>query len=180
MPWQQLCKRTVARFQVVPLDERGDVDVARLEELLEREPVKVLGTTHVSNVSGAVVPVADLAERAHAAGALFVVDAAQSIRHEPVDVQAIGCDFLAFSGHKTCAPTGIGVLWGRRSLLETLQPVEFGGEMVDVVTSEDTSFEDPPLRFEAGTPNYVGAIALAAALDYLCGIGRDNICCREH
>ena len=180
VPWQQLCKRTGARFQVVPLDERGDIDVARLEELLEREPVKVLGTTHVSNVSGAVVPVADLAERAHAAGALFVVDAAQSIRHEPVDVQAIGCDFLAFSGHKTCAPTGIGVLWGRRSLLETLQPVEFGGEMVDVVTSEDTSFEDPPLRFEAGTPNYVGAIALAAALDYLCGIGRDNICCREH
>ena len=164
----------------MPLDERGDVDVARLEELLEREPVKVLGATHVSNVSGAVVPVADLAERAHAAGALFVVDAAQSIRHEPVDVQAIGCDFLAFSGRQHARPRASGFSGAGAACWKRSSRWSSAAKWWTWSPPKTPASKTRPCASEAGTPNYVGAIALAAALDYLCGIGRDNICCREH
>ncbi len=180
VPWQQLCLRTGAKFLVAPLDGNGDVDLGALGRLLSENRVALVAMTHVSNVTGTVNPVARIAGMAHEHGALMMVDAAQSIRHEEVDVQAIGCDFLAFSGHKTCAPTGIGVLYGRFEGLEKLSPVEFGGEMVDIVTTERTTFEALPLRFEAGTPNYVGARALGAALDYLEGLGRKAVRSWEH
>lgn len=180
VPWQQLCARVGARFEVVPLDENLDVNLKAFGELLELGNVKVVAITHVSNVTGTVVPVKDIASRAHAIGALVLVDAAQSVRHEEVDVQEIGCDFLCFSGHKVCAPTGIGVLWGKRSLLDALSPIEFGGEMVDIVTTSKTTFEACPLRFEAGTPNFVGAVALGSALAYLLDLGLPEIREREH
>ena len=180
VPWQQLCLRTGAKFLVAPLDGNGDVDLGALGRLLSENRVALVAMTHVSNVTGTVNPVARIAGMAHEHGALMMVDAAQSIRHEEVDVQVIGCDFLAFSGHKTCAPTGIGVLYGRFEELEKLSPVEFGGEMVDIVTTERTTFEVLPLRFEAGTPNYVGARALGAALDYLEGLGRKAVRSWEH
>ena len=180
VPWQQLCLRTGAKFLVAPLDGNGDVDLGALGRLLSENRVALVAMTHVSNVTGTVNPVARIAGMAHEHGALMLVDAAQSIRHEEVDVRAIGCDFLAFSGHKTCAPTGIGVLYGRFEELEKLSPVEFGGEMVDIVTTERTTFEVLPLRFEAGTPNYVGARALGAALDYLEGLGRKAVRSWEH
>lgn len=179
VPWQQACARTGHPFLVVPLDECGDLDLGVYHKLLREHNVSLVTVAHVSNVLGTVNPVADIVARAHEQGALAVVDAAQSIRHERVDVQAIGCDFLAFSGHKMGAPTGIGVLYGRLDLLEDLQPVRFGGEMVDDVSVSGTTFAPPPLRFEAGTPNYVGAIGLAAAIDYLEGLGFDNIRERE-
>lgn len=180
VPWQQLCLRTGARFLVAPLDEAGDVDLEAFGRLLDENQVAVVAMTHVSNVTGTVNPVARITRMVHDHGALMVVDAAQSIRHEKVDVREIECDFLAFSGHKMCAPTGIGVLYGRFSEFEKLDPVEFGGEMVDIVTTQTTTFEALPLRFEAGTPNYVGARALGAAVDYLEGIGRDAVCAYEH
>lgn len=180
VPWQQLCLRTGAMFEVIDLTPEGDVDLVRLNSLLEAGNVKLFSCAHVSNVLGTVSPVAEMARICHEAGALFCVDAAQSIRHESVDVQAIDCDFLAFSGHKTCAPTGIGVLYGRKETLETLRPVNFGGEMVDKVAQEGTTFEELPLRLEAGTPNYPGAIALGAALSYLEEIGRNDIAQREY
>lgn len=180
VPWQQLCLRTGAKFLVAPLDGNGDVDLGALGRLLDENRVALVAMTHVSNVTGTVNPVARIADMAHEHGALMLVDAAQSIRHEEVDVRAIGCDFLAFSGHKTCAPTGIGVLYGRFEEFEKLSPVEFGGEMVDIVTTERTTFEALPLRFEAGTPNYVGARALGAALDYLEGLGRKAVRSWEH
>lgn len=180
VPWQQACKRTGARFVVIPLDDHGDIDIAELKKLLNRENVAIVAVTHVSNVTGTVNPVEYIAELAHQHGALMLVDAAQSIRHEEVDVKAIDCDFLCFSGHKMLAPTGIGVLYGRYGILKDLDPVEFGGEMVDTVQTGQTTFETPPLRFEAGTPNYVGAIALGSAIDYLNEIGRASIREREH
>ena len=180
VPWQQLCARKGARFEVVPLDACGDVDLDAFEQVLASQHVAVAAFAHVSNVLGTVNPVSRMTQLAHAYGALAVVDAAQSIRHELVDVAEIGCDFLAFSGHKMCAPTGIGVLYGRWELLDRFEPVEFGGEMVDKVTRASTSFEQPPLKFEAGTPNYVGAVALAAAIDYLIDMDRGDIGSREH
>lgn len=179
VPWQQLCARTGASFEVVPLDAYGNVDLDMFERILATRNVAIAAFAHVSNVLGTVNPVVRMTQLAHEHGALAVVDAAQSVRHEVVDVQEIGCDFLAFSGHKMCAPTGIGVLYGRLELLNDLAPVEFGGEMVDKVTRMTTTFEQPPLKFEAGTPNYVGAIGLSAAIDYLVGVGRDDIVARE-
>lgn len=180
VPWQQLCERTGAHFQVIPLDEHADVDLSELEKVLATQKVALVAMTQVSNVTGTVNPIGEIVSLAHANGARMLVDAAQSIRHESVDVRALDCDLLAFSGHKMMAPTGIGVLYGKEELLAGLDPVEFGGEMVDVVTSKETTFEKPPLRFEAGTPNYVGAIALGAAMDYLEDVGREDIREREH
>ena len=180
VPWQQVCARTGRPFKVVPLDARGELDLIALERILAKGSVSLLAVAHVSNVLGTVNPIARIAQMAHDHGAKVVVDAAQSVRHEVVDVQSLDCDFLAFSGHKMCGPTGIGVLYGKRALLEQLQPVRFGGEMVDEVRVSSTSFEQPPLRFEAGTPNYVGAIGLAAAIDYLEHIGLDELRMYEH
>ena len=180
VPWQQAALRAGGSFGVVPLDERGDVDLEALERLLQEKPAGIVSVAHVSNVLGTVSPLERIVELAHGHGWLVSVDAAQSIRHERIDVAALDCDFLSFSGHKALGPTGIGVLYGKRELLQELPPVAFGGEMVDTVRVAGTTFEDVPLRFEAGTPNYVGAIGLAAALDYLASLGGEAVREREH
>lgn len=179
VPWQQAALRTGGSFAVIPLDDKGDIDLSAYAELLSKQPVGMVSVAHVSNVLGTVNPLKEMVEMAHEKGWLFSVDAAQSIRHEMVDVADLDCDFLSFSGHKIMAPTGIGVLYGKKDLLNQLPPVAFGGEMVDTVRTEATSFEQAPLRFEAGTPNYVGAIALAASLDFLESLGREDIRVRE-
>ena len=175
VPWQQLCKRVGADFIVVDLDESGDINLSQLEKILNYRKVSLVSIAHVSNVLGTVSPIADICNLCHSYGAVVSVDAAQSVRHEVLNVKELDCDFLSFSGHKMLAPTGIGVLYGKLSLLESLEPALFGGEMVDTVRFESTSFEEAPIRFEPGTPNYVGAIALGRAMEYLERIGRDAI-----
>ena len=180
VPWQQACAKHGCEFLVAPLDGNGDLDLNKLEGLFDRRDVSLLAVTHVSNVLGTVNPIRRIIDMAHAHGVAVVVDAAQSIRHEIVDVQEMDCDFLAFSGHKMGAPTGIGVLYGKMSEFEGLRPVRFGGEMVGDVRVAETTFGKPPLRFEAGTPNYVGAIGLASAVDYLEALGRADVRAYEH
>lgn len=175
VPWQQAALRTGGEFLVAPLDDRGDVDLEAFEELLASHPVDIVAVAHVSNVLGTVNPIRRMVELAHAHGALILIDAAQSVRHEALDVQELDCDFLCLSGHKMLGPTGIGVLYGKEHLLDSLAPVQFGGEMVDTVRIAGTTFEPAPLRFEAGTPNYVGAIGLHAAIRYLEGFGRERV-----
>src|SRR5881394_3023542 len=174
VPWQLLSERTGARLRFVPVLDDGTLDLGKLPVLLTPE-VKLFAFTHISNSLGTINPVAELCEKAHAAGALTLVDAAQSVGHLPLEVQELGCDFLAFSGHKMCAPTGIGVLYGRAKILESVPPWHGGGEMIVSVALEKSSFKKPPHRFEAGTPNIAGAIGLGAAIDYLEGIGRSAI-----
>ncbi len=181
VPWQQAAKVAGATLKYVPLlgaDGEGGLDLAALDKLLTPQ-VKLFAFTHVSNTLGTINPVADLCRKARAVGAVTVIDAAQSIGHMPLDVQQIGCDFLAFSGHKMCGPTGIGVLYGRRALLDKLAPDETGGGMVVQVTYEGASWKPAPERFEAGTPNVADAIALGAACDYLDKIGRDKIAAHD-
>jgi len=177
IPWQQAARAAGATLKFVPLlgaDGEGSLDLAALDTLLTPQ-VKLFAFTHISNTLGTINPVAELCRRARAVGAATVIDAAQSIGHVPLDVQQIGCDFLAFSGHKMCGPTGIGVLYGRRALLDKLAPDETGGGIVVSVTYEDATWKPAPERFEAGTPNVADAIALGAACDYLDGLGRDRI-----
>ena len=166
VPWQLLAERTGARLRFVPVREDGTLALAQLQQLLTPE-VKLFAFTHVSNSLGTINPVAELCRQARAAGALTLVDAAQSAGHLPIDVQELGCDFLAFSGHKMCGPTGIGVLYGRAEILEAMPPWHGGGEMIVSVALEKSTFKTAPHRFEAGTPNIAGAIGLAAAIDYL-------------
>jgi cysteine desulfurase / selenocysteine lyase len=174
VPWHLLAERNGARLRFVPVREDGTLDVDQLSSLLTPE-VKLFAFTHVSNSLGTINPVADLCSKARNVGALTLVDAAQSAGHTPVDVQELGCDFLAFSGHKMCAPTGIGVLYGRAELLDSIPPWQGGGEMIVSVTLEKSTFKKPPHRFEAGTPNIAGAVGLAAAIDYIEAIGRTAI-----
>jgi cysteine desulfurase / selenocysteine lyase len=177
VPWQQIAKATGATLRFLPvlgLNAEGGLDLAALDHMLTPE-VKVFAFTHISNTLGGINPVGDLCRRARAVGALTVIDAAQSIGHGPFDLRAIGCDFAAFSGHKMCGPTGIGVLYGRRGLLDTMGPDETGGGMVVSVDFEGARWKPTPERFEAGTPNVADAIALAAACDYLDQIGRAEI-----
>jgi cysteine desulfurase/selenocysteine lyase len=181
VPWQQLAKATGATLRFVPVlgaNAEDGLDLAALNTLLTPQ-VKVFAFTHVSNTLGTINPVVDLCARARAVGALSVIDAAQSIGHGPFDVQAIGADFVAFSGHKMCGPTGIGVLYGRRALLNTLAPDETGGGMVATVHYDTATWKPAPERFEAGTPNVADAIALGAACDYLDGVGRDAIAAHD-
>ena len=177
VPWQMLCQRTGAKLKIIPCDETGTLDFDSFREALNG-PVKILAITAISNAFGTVNPIAEMTRAAKSAGAIVLIDAAQSIAHHPTDVQTIGADFLAFSGHKIYAPTGIGVLWGRKNLLEDLPPWQGGGEMIKEVTFEHTTYNDPPFKYEAGTPNIEGAIALAAAIDYVNRIGLENI--HEH
>lgn len=179
VPWQQACARSGAEFFVCPLTAEGEVDLGALETRLAAGGVSLVAMAHVSNVLGTVVPVDEVVRLAHAHGVAVLVDAAQSVRHEPLDVRELDCDFLCFSGHKVLGPTGIGVLYGKAELLGQLAPSWFGGEMVAQVTAALTTFEEPPLRFEPGTPNYVGAIGLAAALGYVEGMGREAVAARE-
>src|SRR3982075_242753 len=174
VPWQLLTERIGARLRFVPVRDDGTLALDQLDSLLTPE-VKLFAFTHVSNSLGTINPVAELSAKARALGALTLVDAAQSAGHMPVNVREIGCDFLAFSGHKMCGPTGIGALYGRAEVLDAMPPWHGGGEMIVSVTLEKSAFKKPPHRFEAGTPNIAGAIGLAAAIDYIERIGRVEI-----
>ena len=175
VPWQLLADRVGAQVVYLPVNgDRGMLDLSRIDEWLTPE-VKLLAMTHISNTLGTVNPVAELCERASRRGIVTLIDAAQSAGHRPLDVQQIGCDFLAFSSHKMCGPTGFGILYGRAERLEDMPPYQGGGEMILSVDFHQTTFKPPPHRFEAGTPDISGAIALHAAMDYLDAIGRDNI-----
>ena len=175
VPWQLLAERTGARLRFLPVTgDIGLLDLSRLDEWLTKE-VKLFAMTHISNSLGTINPVADLCARARQRGVTTLVDAAQSAGHRPLDVQAIGCDFLAFSGHKMCGPTGIGVLYGRQEALETMPPYQGGGEMIVSVEFHRSSWKHAPHKFEAGTPDISGAVGLHAAMDYLDHVGRDNI-----
>jgi cysteine desulfurase/selenocysteine lyase len=174
VPWQMLCERTGATLRWFGLTDEGRLDLSTLEEMIT-ERVKVVAVTHQSNVLGTVNPVDVITARAHAVGAFVVVDAAQSVPHQPVDFHRLGVDFLAFSGHKMLGPTGIGVLVGRRELLEALPPFLTGGSMIEVVRMEASTFAPPPQRFEAGVPNIAQAVGLAAAVDYLSEVGMEAV-----
>jgi len=175
VPWQLLAERTGAELTYLPINgDRGLLDLARVDEWLTPE-VKLLAMTHISNSLGTINPVGDFCEKARKRGVTTLIDAAQSAGHRPLDVQEIGCDFLVFSGHKMCGPTGIGVLYGRGELLEAMPPFQGGGEMILSCDFYKTTYKKPPHRFEAGTPDISGAIGLHAAMDYLDAIGRKNI-----
>ena len=175
VPWQMLAERTGAKLVYLPVTgDEGLLDLSKLDSLLTKN-VKLFAMVHISNSLGTVNPVEELCERARRLGVVTLVDAAQSAGHCPVDVRQIGCDFLAFSGHKICGPTGIGVLYGRQELLEAMPPWQGGGEMILSVDFYQTSYKHAPHKFEAGTPDISGPIGLHAAMDYLDGIGRENI-----
>ena len=175
VPWQMLAQKTGAKIAYVPVTgDEGVLDLSQLDKLLTSS-VKIFSMVHISNSMGTVNPVAELCARARKLGITTLVDGAQSAGHLPVDVQAIGCDFFAFSGHKICGPTGIGVLWGRSEILESMPPYQGGGEMILTVGYHKTEFKPAPHRFEAGTPDISGPIGLHAAMDYLDAIGRENI-----
>jgi cysteine desulfurase/selenocysteine lyase len=178
VPWQMLCEAVGATLKVLPMDDRGALRMDLLDTLLT-ERTRLLAVVHVSNALGTVNPVEALIERAHAVGALVLVDGAQSIPHLPVDVAALDADFYAFSGHKAYGPMGIGVLYGKAALLEGMPPWQGGGDMIRMVTFEKTTYNELPYKFEAGTPDVPGAIGLAAALDFMEAIGRDRIAAHE-
>ena len=177
VPWQLLCSRTGAELAHVPVSEDGLLDLDALDALLARRP-KLVAVAHVSNVLGTINPVAGIAERARAAGAVVVVDGAQAAPHLPVDVAALGADFYAWTGHKAYGPTGIGILHGRRELLEAMPPFLGGGHMISRVGDLESQWAEPPARFEAGTMPVAEAIGLGAAVDYLSGLGMEAV--REH
>jgi cysteine desulfurase/selenocysteine lyase len=174
VPWQLLAERSGARLRFVPVRDDGTLALDQLHSLLTTE-VKLFAFTHISNSLGTINPVAELCDRARSVGALTLVDAAQSVGHLPIDVRELGCDFLAFSGHKMCGPTGIGALYARAEILDSIPPWHGGGEMIVSVTLEKSAFKKAPHRFEAGTPNIAGAIGLASAIDYIERIGRPAI-----
>ena len=174
VPWQLLAERTGAQLRFVPVRDDGTLALDQLPSLLTPE-VKLFAFTHISNSLGTINPVAELCDKARSVGALTLVDAAQSVGHLPIDVRELGCDLLAFSGHKMCGPTGIGALYGRADILDSIPPWHGGGEMIVSVTLEKSAFKKAPHRFEAGTPNIAGAIGLAAAIDYIERIGRSAI-----
>lgn len=170
VPWQMLCERKKALLKVVPFDEKGELRFDVYEKLLN-ERVKLVGVAYVSNVLGTVNPIREMIARAHAVGAKVLVDAAQAIAHLPVDVQDLDCDFLAFSGHKIYGPTGVGVLYGKESLLQQMPPWQGGGEMISEVRFEKTTYNELPFKFEAGTPDFIGIVGLGEALKYIGQIG---------
>ena len=175
VPWQLLAQKTGAKISYLPVTgDEGLLDLSKLDSLLTKQ-VKIFSMVHISNSLGTVNPVAEMCARAHKLGITTLVDGAQSAGHLPVDVQAIGCDFFAFSGHKICGPTGIGVLWGRQEILDAMPPYQGGGEMILSVEYQKTEFKPAPHRFEAGTPDISGPIGLHTAMDYLDAIGRENI-----
>ncbi len=179
IPWQQAAKATGATLKYVPLQPNGTVALEDVESTVT-ERTKIVAITYVSNVLGTVNPIAEIAKIAHRKGAVIVVDGAQSTPHMKVDVQALDVDFYAFSGHKMCAPTGIGALYGKAQLLERMEPIEFGGEMIDFVELHDSTWKELPWKFEGGTPMIAGAVGLGAAIDFLEQIGMDNIEAHEH
>jgi cysteine desulfurase/selenocysteine lyase len=174
VPWQLLCEETGAVLKVVPMNQRGELEMDALSEMLT-ERVKLLSVVQVSNALGTVNPVAEICALAKQHGIPVLIDGAQAVPHQQVDIQALDCDFYCFSGHKMYGPTGIGVLWGRYEHLQAMQPYQGGGEMIRHVTFEKSTFNDAPGKFEAGTPNIAGAIGLGAAVDYLQGLGMQNV-----
>ncbi|EUJ31612.1 cysteine desulfurase [Listeria cornellensis] len=174
IPWQQLAKRTGATLVYIDLDADATITLANAEKVIN-EKTKIVAIAHVSNVIGSIAPVREIADLAHSVGAVIVVDGAQAVPHMKVDVLALDADFYAFSGHKMMAPTGIGALYGKRELLDEMNPTEFGGEMIDFVELHDATWKELPWKMEAGTPNIAGAIGLGAAIDYLETIGFDLI-----
>jgi cysteine desulfurase/selenocysteine lyase len=175
VPWQYMAKRTGAGFRMIHLTEEGELDLGDLEGIAREGNVKVVAANLVSNALGTINPVGKLAEWAHEQGAIMVVDAAQAAPHHPIDVQALGCDFLAFSAHKMCGPTGVGALWGRLELLDAMEPFNLGGHMIRKVRPEETTWGDVPHKFEAGTSPIAEAVGLGAAIDYLEAIGLEAI-----
>ncbi|RUT29502.1 cysteine desulfurase [Paenibacillus zeisoli] len=174
IPWQQLALRTGATLKFIPLEQDGTVTVEAAEATIT-SATKIVAIAYVSNVMGVVHPIKQIADIAHRHGAVIVVDGAQSTPHLKVDVQELGCDFYTLSGHKMCGPTGIGALYGKKALLDSMSPIEFGGEMIDDVGLYESTWKDVPARFEGGTPIIAGAVGLAAAIDFLQEVGMDEI-----
>jgi cysteine desulfurase / selenocysteine lyase len=180
VPWQFIAQRTGATFRVLPIDDAGELQLDALEDVSTSGPVKVVACNFVSNTLGTINPVERLAAWAHDQGAILVVDAAQAAPHVAVDVQALGCDFLALSSHKLCGPTGAGVLWGRRELLEAMPPFNLGGSMIRSVSAEKTTWNELPYKFEAGTPAIGEVVGMAEAMSYVSAAGLDAIARHEH
>ncbi len=178
VPWQQIAKRTGADFRAIPIDDKGELMLDALDEIARAGRIKVVAANFVSNTLGTVNPVEKLTAWAHEQGAIMVVDAAQAVPHRKVDVQALGCDFLGFTSHKICGPGGAGALWGRRELLEKMPPFEMGGEMIRSVKFEETTWNELPYKFEAGTPAIAEAYGLGIAIDYVTEVGLEAI--EEH
>ena len=178
VPWQMLCEEKGAKLKVVPINEAGEFLFDEYEKLLS-ERTKIVAVTHASNALGTILPIKEITAQAHKHGAVTVVDGAQGVPHLPVDMQDLDCDFYAFSGHKLFGPTGVGVLYGKKQLLEAMPPWEGGGSMIQRVSFEGTTYADPPTRFEAGTPNIAGGIGLEAAIDYVNSVGREAIAAYE-
>jgi len=179
VPWQMLCEEKGAHLKVAPIDDSGELILEEYKKLIGPR-TRIVATTHVSNALGTVVPLKRMIEIAHSRGVPVLVDGAQSAPHMRIDVQALDCDFYAFSGHKVYGPTGIGVLYGKHALLEAMPPYQGGGDMIASVTFEKTTYKKPPHKFEAGTPDIGGAIALGAALEYVNQLGMDRIAAHEH
>ncbi|MCY8547021.1 cysteine desulfurase SufS [Bacillus vallismortis] len=179
IPWQQAVKATGATLKYIPLQEDGTISLEDVRETVTSN-TKIVAVSHVSNVLGTINPIKEMAKIAHDNGAVIVVDGAQSTPHMKIDVQDLDCDFFAISSHKMCGPTGIGVLYGKKALLENMEPAEFGGEMIDFVGLYESTWKELPWKFEAGTPIIAGAIGLGAAIDFLEEIGLDEISCHEH
>jgi cysteine desulfurase/selenocysteine lyase len=177
VPWQMLCKRAGAKLRFIELNKDGTLDMESLQEIVT-ERTKIVSVTQMSNVLGTINDIKKISEVAHRVGAVCAVDGAQSVAHLPIDVRGLGCDFIAFSGHKMLGPMGIGALWGRIELLEKMEPFMGGGEMIKKVSWEEATWNDVPWKFEAGTPNVEGAVGLGAAVDYLSEIGMEAV--REH
>jgi cysteine desulfurase/selenocysteine lyase len=180
VPWQQVAQRAGAELRAIPIDGSGELALDALDELAGAGQIKVVAANWISNTLGTINPVETLTAWAHEHGAIMVIDAAQAAPHVSVDVQAVGCDFLGFTSHKLCGPTGAGALWGRRELLEAMPPFEMGGEMIRKVTLEGTTWNDLPYKFEAGTPAFVEAYGMGVAIDYVTEVGLDAIAEHEH
>jgi len=180
VPWQYIAKRTGAAFRMIPLDDQGELDLGELDEVAREGQIKVVGMNLVSNSLGTINPVERIAAWAHEHGAVMVADAAQAAPHRAIDVQALGCDFLAFSAHKMCGPTSVGALWGRAELLEAMEPFNLGGHMIRQVRFEQTTWGEIPAKFEAGTQPIAEAVGFGAAVDYVSSVGLDAIEQHEH
>lgn len=179
VPWQMLCERTGAKLTVIPMNEKGELIIEEFEKLLN-EKTKIVAVNHISNSLGTINPIEHIIKKAHEVGAAVLIDGAQAAPHLKIDVQALDCDFYTFSGHKTCGPTGSGILYGKEEWLDKLPPYQGGGEMIKEVTFEKTTYAGLPHKFEAGTPHIEGGIVLGTAIDYLNSIGLDNIMAYEN
>ena len=178
VPWQQAAQRTGATLKYLSITETGELDLSDANQYFTSN-TKIVSLTHMTNVLGTINPIKELSAKAHQVGAVMIVDGAQGASHLPVDMKELGCDFYAFSGHKMVAPTGIGILWGKTALLEEMEPFMGGGEMIETVTMESSTWNDIPYKFEAGTPNFAQAVGLGAAMDYLKNIGMNEIADHE-